>query len=164
MTRKEELHDMLRRSFDGEAWHGPALADALADVRAEEALWRPARHAHSIWEITLHTAGWALEVASRLQGIAPQEPEAGDWPEPDEHAGEDGWQDAIQRLFNNRDVALAAVRAQSEADLDTMIGTSIDPPLGTGFSRAGLIAGLAQHNCYHAGQISLIKKLIRTVV
>ena len=164
MTRKEELFDTLRRSFDGEAWHGPALADALADVRAEEALWRPALHVHSIWEITLHVAGWALEVSSRLGGGQPKEPETGDWPEPDESAGEDGWQDAVQRLFNSRDVALAAVRTLAEEELAVMSGTSIDPPLGTGFSRAGLIEGLAQHNTYHAGQISLLKKMIRSVV
>jgi uncharacterized damage-inducible protein DinB len=164
MTRKDELLDTLRRSFDGEAWHGPALADVLADVRAEEALWRPAMHVHSIWEITLHAAGWAAEVASRLKGGEPKEPETGDWPEPDSSAAEDGWQDAIQRVFNNRDVVLAAVRALDAADLDVMSGTSTDPPLGTGFSRAGLIEGLAQHNTYHAGQISLLKKMIRTVV
>jgi uncharacterized damage-inducible protein DinB len=164
MTRKDELIDTLRRSFDGEAWHGPALADALADVKAEEALWRPAMHVHSIWEITLHVAAWAGEVASRLQGGAPKEPETGDWPAPDEKSGEDGWQDAIQRLFNNRDIVCAVARDLDEDDLDIMSGTSIDPPLGTGFSRAGLIEGLAQHNAYHAGQISLLKKMIRSVV
>jgi uncharacterized damage-inducible protein DinB len=164
MTRKEELLDTLRRSFDGEAWHGPALEDAVADVTAEEAVWKPAQHVHSIWEITLHVAGWAGEVASRLAGGTPKEPELGDWPEIGKDEDDEGWQDAIQRVFNARDVVMAAARKLEDADLDITSGTSIDPPLGTGFSRAGLIEGLAQHNAYHAGQITLLKKLIRAVV
>ena len=162
MTRKDELLDTLRRSFDGNAWHGPALQDALADVTADEASWRPAPDVHSIWEIALHVAGWAEEVASRLQGNTPKEPSSGDWSEVVEPGNADGWADVVQRVFSARDSAIAAALTLEEADLDIMSGTSIDPPLGTGFSRAGLIEGLAQHNAYHTGQISLLKKMIRS--
>ncbi|MGQ0814477.1 MAG: DinB family protein [Gemmatimonadota bacterium] len=161
MTRKDELIDALTRSFDGNAWHGPALQDALADVTAEEAMYRPAEHVHSIWEITLHTASWAGEVAKRLQGAAPGEPELGDWPEP---SLDFGWEDALQQLINARDLLLAAVRDQSEADLDSMVGTSVDAPLGIGFSRSGMVQGVIQHNAYHGGQVVLLKKVIRAVV
>jgi len=163
MTHKEELLDALRRSFDGDAWHGPALQDVLADVNAEEALWKPARHVHSIWEITLHAAGWAREVASRLRGNAPAEPAGGDWREVGGNADEEGWQDAVQQVFEARDALLATVRDMAEADLDDTSGTSLEPAPGTGFSRAGLIAGITQHNAYHTGQIALLKKQVRCV-
>ena len=159
MTRKEELIDTLQRSFDGPAWHGPALADALADVTAEEASYRPTE-AHSIWELALHAAAWAGEVANRLDGNPPGEPAQGDWPAPDLDLG---WEDAVQQVFSARDDLLAAVRDQSEEELDLFVGTGEDPALGTGFTRYGMVLGLVQHNCYHGGQISLLKKLIRAV-
>jgi uncharacterized damage-inducible protein DinB len=159
MNRKDELLDTLKRSFDGGAWHGPSLKEALADVSAEEAYWRPATHVHSIWEITLHVAGWASEVAARLGGRQPQEPDGGDWPAV-RVRDNDAWEDALQNVFNARDHLLSAVREQSETDLDEVIG-SLDAPLGTDFSKYGTALGVAQHNTYHAGQIAVLKKLAR---
>lgn len=156
MERKEELLDTLRRSFDRHAWHGPAVAEALADVTAEEALWRPAPHVHSIWQLTLHIVAWAGEVARRLDGSEPAEPAEGDWPEPGV-----SWEAAVHRVFEVRDVLLDKIRELSDADLDRLCGTPPDPPLGTGFTYGGMLEGLAQHNCYHAGQIVLLKKLAR---
>jgi uncharacterized damage-inducible protein DinB len=157
---KDELIDTLTRSFNGEAWHGPALAEVLADVTAEEALYRPAQQVHSIWEITLHSAAWAREVASRLRGNPPGEPEGGDW-RVAEGLDNDAWEDAIQEVFAARDELLATIREQSEADLEIMIGTNPEPALATGFSRAASVLGVVQHNSYHGGQISLLKRLIR---
>lgn len=162
MNRKDELIDALTRSFDGDAWHGPALEEVLADVTAEEALWRPALHVHSIWEITLHVAGWANEVANRLTGAAPKEPEGGDWRERG-NADNDGWEDAIQQVFSARDALLAEVRRQTEEDLDVMVETP-GASEGTSFSRFGLILGVIQHNIYHAGQVAVLKKQARAVV
>lgn len=160
MTRKEELIDALQRSFDGPAWHGPSLEEALADVTAEEASYRPAADVHTIWELALHAAAWAGEVANRLDGNAPGEPAQGDWPEPDL---EEGWEDAVQQVFSARDDLLAAMRDQSEEELDIMVGNAdLDPPVGTGFTRYGMVLGLIQHNVYHGGQILYAKKFIRT--
>jgi uncharacterized damage-inducible protein DinB len=157
---KDELIDALTRSFNGEAWHGPAVADVLADVTAEEALYRPAKHVHSIWEITLHIAAWAGEVASRLRGQPPGEPEDGDWREA-RGLDNDAWEEAIQEVFSARDELIAAIREQSDADLAIMIGSHPEPALATGFSRAASVLGVIQHNAYHGGQIAVLKKEIR---
>lgn len=158
MTRKEELIDALQRSFDGPVWHGPSLEEALADVTAEEASYRPAADVHTIRELVLHAAAWAGEVANRLDGNPPGEPAQGDWPESDLN---EGWEDAVQQVFSARDDLLAAIRDQSEADLDLLVGIDPDPPLGTGSTRCGMVLGLIQHNAYHGGQILLIKKILR---
>jgi uncharacterized damage-inducible protein DinB len=160
MTR-DELIDTLTRSFNGDAWHGPALADVLADVTAEEALYRPAQHVHSIWEITLHIAAWAREVAARLRAKAPGEPEGGDWREA-EGMDNDAWEEAIQEVFSARDELIAAIREQSEDGLAIMIGTNPEPALATGFSRGASVLGVVQHNAYHGGQIAVLKKQIRS--
>lgn len=158
MTRKEELIDALKRSFDGPAWHGASLEEALADVNAEEASYRPSADVHTIWELALHVAAWAGEVANRLDGNPPGEPAQGDWPEPDL---EEGWEDAVHQVFSARDDLLAAIRDQSEEELDLLVGTGEDPALGTGFTRYGMVLGLIQHNGYHGGQILYVKKLFR---
>ena len=73
--RKEELLDTVKRSFDGDAWHGPSVKEVLDGVD-EEAAKRKLPGVHSIWELALHIAGWTGEVALRLEGKAPSEPPA----------------------------------------------------------------------------------------
>ena len=51
LTRLEE---QLRRVFEGEAWHGPAVLEVLAGVSVEAAAAHPIPGSHSIWEIVLH--------------------------------------------------------------------------------------------------------------
>lgn len=153
---KSELLDNVRRSFDGDAWHGPALRDVLTGVSDTDAARRPPGGAHSIWEITLHLAAWANEVARRLQGNAPAEPEEGDWP-----VTGGRWDDAVQRVFDARDRVLDIASALSESDLMAPCDQSREPALGTGFTYAGLLEGLAQHNAYHGGQIMMLRRIIR---
>jgi uncharacterized damage-inducible protein DinB len=153
--RKDELVDTLRRSFDGDAWHGPAVRDAIEGIKPELAARKPPGGAHSIWEITLHIAAWANEVARRLQGNAPGEPAEGDWP-----PTTGSWHEAQQKVYAARDFLIRIVGGLSESDLDRRIGKEHAAELATGFTYAGNIEGLAQHNAYHAGQIMLLRKLI----
>lgn len=155
MMKKDELLDTLRRSFDGDAWHGPAVADALKGVSDVDAARRLPGGAHSIWEITLHIAAWGNEVARRLHGHEPAEPEEGDWP-----VTGGSWREATQRVRSARDRVIKRVEELKDTDLERPVGQSRDPALGTGFTYAGLIEGLAQHNAYHAGQIMLLRRLI----
>jgi uncharacterized damage-inducible protein DinB len=154
--KKDDLLDTLRRSFDGDAWHGPAVSDAIKGVSDADAARRPPGGAHSIWEVTLHIAAWANEVAQRLEGKGPGNPVEGDWP-----VTGGSWKDAAERVRTARDYALKVVAAFPEADLDKRYGQTRDAALGTGFTYAGMIEGLAQHNAYHAGQIMVLRRVIR---
>ena len=154
MNRKEELLDTLRRSFDGDAWHGPAVLDTLADVSEAQAAWKPPGGAHTVWEIALHIAAWAGEVAQRLEGGKPGEPKEGDYPKPS-----GGWRDAVARVRAARDRVLRVVEKLSDDDLNKRVGEQYNAPLATGFTYAASIEGLAQHNAYHAGQIRMLLKV-----
>ena len=154
MNRKDELLDTLRRSFDGDAWHGPAVLDTLAEVTDGQAAWRPPEGAHSIWEITLHIAAWANEVAQRLEGGKPGEPREGDYPKPS-----GSWNDAIARVGDARDRLMSVAEKLSDEDLNKRVGEQYNAPLATGFTYAGSIEGIAQHNAYHAGQIRMLLKV-----
>lgn len=74
------IAEQVRRSLEGEAWHGPAVLEAIDGVTAAEASARPIGGAHTIWEIVLHLTGTYRLVLRRLAGNAsPLTPEE-DWP------------------------------------------------------------------------------------
>jgi len=168
ITREETLNpsleaetrlETLRKSFDGDAWHGPAVADALAGVSVEAAWHRPAPNVHTIAELVLHIAAWSSEVARRLEGAQPAEPLEGDWPDPGRQ-DEFVWHGILNRLQQARAHVLSAVERIAPDRLFAMVGATRDAPLGTGVSFAAMIDGLAQHNAYHSGQIVLIRRML----
>ncbi len=159
--------ETLRRSFDGGAWHGPALREALDGCSADEAAARPIPGAHSVWELTLHAAAWADEVAERAAGARPGLPRAGDWPPVPVPADADAWRAARARLDAARDRLLAAAAAVPADRLDQ----PHPPPnpehaalagdaLGTRDTLHGALLGLAEHNAYHGGQIVLVRRAL----
>ena len=88
----DRLVDQLQRSFEGEAWHGPAVLDALRGVSAEEAHAHPVAGAHSIWELVLHLAATYRLVLRRLQGDATYLTPEEDWPTlPEASATDEAW-------------------------------------------------------------------------
>ena len=58
MSEIERMLDQLKRAFEGEAWHGPSVKEAIAGVTAAQAHARPLANAHSIWELVQHIAVW----------------------------------------------------------------------------------------------------------
>src|SRR5271157_2181551 len=62
------IAEQLRRAFEGDAWHGPALLELLQDVDAATAAAKPVPNVHSIWELVLHVAAWDAAACRRLAG------------------------------------------------------------------------------------------------
>jgi uncharacterized damage-inducible protein DinB len=153
----DSLCESLDRSVSGDAWHGPSLQTILSDLTAEEASARPLPGAHSILEIVLHTAAWIQEIDARIQGRAPALPEPGDWP------AEAGWPEARARLEGAYRSLREHLAAFPEAKLAGMVGPARDAPLGSGVTFAVMLTGLVEHNAYHGGQISLLKRALREV-
>jgi len=145
------LADQLERAFRGGAWHGPSLAQTLADVNAAAARRRALHGAHTIWEIALHAGAWIDVARRRLTGEAIGElaPEL-DWAGAKE-VSEDDWQAALADLEEAHCGLHAAVLDLEDARLD-------DPVAGSDPTVRGLLLGILQHNAYHAGQIAILKK------
>ena len=74
------IADQLRRAFDGEAWHGPAVLEILHGVTAADAAARPLPRGHNIWEIALHIAVWDDVARRRMAGEIVQPTPEEDWP------------------------------------------------------------------------------------
>jgi hypothetical protein len=153
----EHILDSLRQSLSGDPWHGAAVATLLADVPPGDAIAHPVPGAHSIIELVLHLAAWTQEVGSRLRGNPPALPAIGDWPAWDGDAGR-AWDSAQRTLDEAHADLLRFVERLPVGRLSDRIGDSREPALGTGVTVAAMLAGLAQHNAYHGGQIMILKR------
>jgi hypothetical protein len=149
----------LDEGFDTKAWHGPNLRGAVRRVDAATAAFRPEPGRKNIWEHVVHAAYWKYTVRRRLLGEARGSfPLKGsNWferPDPTVHEQdwERAWKADLKLLDKTHHALRAAVEGVSPDELET-----IPPGSKTTFAR--LIAGIAMHDVYHAGQIQLLKKL-----
>jgi uncharacterized damage-inducible protein DinB len=153
-TELQRIEDQLRRAFEGEAWHGPSVLEALQGVSAESAAARPIAGAHSIWELTLHLAATYRLVLRRLGGngaaLTPEE----DWPAVPAPTAE-GWSSAVQELTRLNEEMRRAVAVFPVERLDQPLVPEAPYAAYTQF------IGITQHDLYHAGQIVLLKRAAR---
>src|SRR5262245_28661562 len=149
----ETLADEVKRSFEGEAWHGASVTEALSDVPPELAHFRPVDGAHNIWELTLHLAGTYRLVLRRLAGEDAQLKPEEDWPPVP--ATPSAWPESIRALAElNRQLRDAVLRFDV---------ARLDQPLcpGAPYTAYTQFIGVTQHDLYHAGQIAVLKKAAR---
>ena len=148
-TAKRELLSLVDEAFDGHAWHGPTLRQAVAGVTARQAAWRPAPRRHSIRDVAVHAAYWKHEVRRRLNGGTCEPfPFAGaDW----FADGEVSWANAVRLLADEHGKLRRVISAIPAAALDRRVRGRD--------TAAFTIRGIAAHDLYHAGQIQLLRRL-----
>src|SRR5688572_21793893 len=102
MSETGRIIDLMERTYDGDAWHGPSLRGILKDVSATQAARKPPGGGHSIWELVAHVAQWESVTAQRLQGEAIEYAidSEGDWPRVHSFSEED-WQQMLSQLDRN---------------------------------------------------------------
>ncbi len=149
------LEEQLRRALEGEAWHGPSVLEALAGISAEQASSHPISGAHSIWELLLHLGSDYALVLRRLAGDGHQLTPEEDWPSCPP-ATVENWEQAVEALRQLNQQLRQAVRAFPEERLDEPLVPEAPSTAYTQF------IGVTQHNLYHAGQISLLKRALAT--
>lgn len=149
------LEEQLRLALEGEAWHGPSLLETLAGVSAEQASSHPIPDAHSIWEIVLHIGSDYTLVLRRLAGDGHQLTPEEDWPSCPPATAEN-WQQAVEGLRRLNQQLRKAVRAFPADRLDEPLVPEAPYTAYTQF------IGVTQHNLYHTGQISLLKRALTT--
>jgi uncharacterized damage-inducible protein DinB len=136
--------DQLRRSYYGEAWHGPSLMELLSGVTAEQAGAHSIANVHSIHEIVEHIVFWERKTLDALRG-ASMPAESDDWPTPRP------WEFSLTELRSVTEDLAAAIETFPLARIE-------DVAPGREYSFAFLMHGIVQHNLYHAGQIAFLKK------
>jgi len=132
-------------------WHGPALMDLVGDVSAEQAAAHPVANAHSIWQLVLHITTWAEVVRERLHTTDAVEatPER-DWPAVGETSAE-AWRAAVERMKEAHRELAADVAQLDDAQLVGRVA-------GRDYSNLVMLHGVVEHDCYHGGQIAVLKK------
>ena len=150
------LLELIDQAFDHRAWHGTNLKGSIKGIDANAAAWRPAPHRHNIWEIAVHAAYWKYAVWRRLRGE-----KRGSFPLQGSNwftrpagpaSNENAWKTETRLLTAMHQALRACVAELSPRDLHRTIK-------GSKFSNLAMIAGIASHDLYHAGQIQLLKRL-----
>jgi len=154
MRESVRIADQLRRAFEGDAWHGPAVLELLAGLDAAQAAEHPLAGVHSIWEIVEHVRVWNEVIVRRIHGEAVELSPAEDWPAITD-ATEFDWQDELHAL------KLAHAKAYNAmyAFPDERLSQTVPGKPGSHHFYYEL-HGLVQHDLYHAGQIALLKKAL----
>jgi uncharacterized damage-inducible protein DinB len=155
-TEIERIRDQFRRAFEGEAWHGPSVLELLSDVTAPQAAAHPIHGAHSIWELTLHIAAWERACRRRLEGDPAQLTDEEDW-QPIHDTSEAAWENTKQQLIDNHRELLNAIANVDESRLNEPIIKDSATPFSSVYVT---LQGGVQHDLYHAGQISMLKKAL----
>jgi uncharacterized damage-inducible protein DinB len=156
------ISEQIRRAFEGKAWHGPSLAEALEGVTPQQASAHPVEAGHSIWELALHIEGWTRIASAAIDGKPMPEwpmPEASaflDWP-PAPQPAQEAWQKTVANVVAAGKELAARVSKFQDLHLQRIVP-------GRKYDFYFLFHGIAQHAIYHGGQITLLKRALSPVV
>jgi uncharacterized damage-inducible protein DinB len=150
LSEASRLAEQLRRAFEGNAWHGPALLELLSDINAATAAAKPLANAHSIWELVLHIAAWDKAVHRRIRGEKVQLTGEANFPRVPKSTLA-AWRNAIAQTKHAHDALVKTVAALPDSRLRDRVP-------GKRYDFYHMLHGLAQHELYHAGQIAILKK------
>lgn len=145
---------LIDEAYDRKAWHGPNLRGSIRGLSERGVSRRPAPGRHNVWELVVHAAYWKYAVWRRLtaaaRGTFPLE--GSNWFERPAHGRK--WRDDVALLDEQHRRLRSAVAGLEPASLRGRAAQS-------GHGAARLAWGIAAHDIYHAGQIRLIKTLLR---
>lgn len=157
MNEMKLLLRAIEEGYTRKTWHGPNLKGSIRGITAKQAAWRPGRGRHNIWEIVVHCAYWKYVVRRRILGekrgsfASP----GSNWFKRPEEQSERAWKNDVALLQKYHDLMIDAIRSLRTSDLPKI-------PRGSTVSNEAILRGIANHDIYHAGQIQLLKRLLRS--
>lgn len=155
--RVQQLLEILARAYDRHSWHGTNLRGSIRGLTPAIAAHRPGPKRHNIWELVVHAAYWKYAAWRRLAG----EKRGGfplngsNWFERPTHGHDSpaAWKQDVRLLDDMHDRLTMVVSRMADRALHQRARGSM-------VTNLELIAGVAAHDLYHAGQIQVIKRLV----
>ena len=149
MTEIQKIVQLFDELQQGDCWIGFNMKDVLTGVDPKTAVYKPDPGGNSIWQLVNHLAFWRNTVMLRLQGKDAY-PEGADFYLPEIH-DEAAWKNTLQEFTDTYTNFRKAILAFDETQLN---GPSPKPEQ----TNYKLLMGCLQHDCYHMGQMVLLKK------
>jgi hypothetical protein len=150
------LLEVFDQAYAAPSWHGTPLKGTIRGVNARQALWRPGPKRHCIWDLVLHTAYWKCIVRRRLlrdPDIAfPRD--GANWPALPGRPSDAAWKRDRDLLDEQHRLLRRAIAELKPAQLARRGWHSK-------WRVRAEIYGIASHDLYHAGQIQILKRLMR---
>ena len=150
-TEIQRVIHLFEKTFTGNAWHGPAVMEVLADLTIEETL-NKIENSHTIAELVEHMITWRQFVVKKLEGDALY-----DVPEHENFRSvstitEKDWKATLERLQLSQETLLNLLKSTPDNKLNETVGNR-------NYNYYTLLHGIIQHDIYHLGQIVLMRKL-----
>jgi uncharacterized damage-inducible protein DinB len=154
MTTKEILLEQFTACYDENGWF-VALKNALRNVTAEQAAWKPEKVNNSIWEILFHLNFYNEAYLKRFKGIDYVYPttDNDETFSGAESASEEDWRAEVERFDSIMTEWRNLLEAADESKFDEPVSASNQSLW------ASLLAHVNAHNAHHGGQIVLLRKL-----
>ena len=150
------LLEVFDQAYTAPAWHGTPLKGTIRGISARQALWRPGRNRRCIWDLVLHTAYWKCMVRRRLvrdPDIAfPRD--GANWPALPNKPDESAWKRDRELLDEQHRLLHRVIAGLKPAQLGRRGWRSR-------WRVKAEIYGIASHDLYHAGQIQILKRLMK---
>jgi uncharacterized damage-inducible protein DinB len=150
MNQAERIADSYRAVTLRDAWYAPSLAQVLAQIPPELATKPPVPGAHSISALLQHLLLWNERVGltSASNPLPPWRAEQ-DWAEPPIQ-----WNELLARWNQSRNQLEDKIRNFPVDDLPKQVP-------GRTYPYEKLFEGIVQHTIYHAGQIAMVRSMLR---
>lgn len=149
-------------AYNRQSWHGTNLRGSLRGLSVTDARRRPKGASHNIWELVVHCAYWKYVVRRRLTGE-----KRGSFP----LAGSNFFERPVRQVTGGHDlvqlwkadlVLLDDTHRRLRDVVAALPASTLEEPGSPKRpTPMWLVQGIAAHDIYHAGQIQLLKKLIK---
>lgn len=141
-----KIINTLKHTYEKNAWHGPSVKEALADVYEQQST-NQMGDSHSIIELVAHMTAWRNYVTEKLNGN-----DSFELTDEQNFPDEKNWSNALTNLEQSQVNLLKVLSETSDEKLHQMVPNRK-------FKFHVMLHGIIHHDLYHAGQIVLLKKI-----
>lgn len=146
---RQEIIELLRRAFDGAAWHGPAVMEILRKVNPLQ-LGNRIGDSHTLIELVEHMTAWRRFAIEKMRGNTTYDvDDAANFPKVS--PTEESWQITLQQFEDSQRLLLEQLEQMDDSRLEQIVD-------GRNYSYSIMLHGLIHHDIYHLGQIVFLCK------